>query len=299
MSIRPKPGSDPAAAIAPVRLKFWGVRGSIPTPGPQTVKFGGNTACVEVRADGQLLILDAGSGIRLLGLALNSEFRDHPQEVTLLITHTHWDHIQGFPFFVPAYRPQNKIRVLGFEGARRGIQEALAGQMESPYFPVALSEMPGNIVFEELMGTSFDVGPVHVTACRTNHPGASYAYRLDTSGGSICYMPDHETTADGSGKKTAAVAKFIRDADVAILDAQYTAEEYRNHVGWGHGCMDGVVRVARESRVKRLYLFHHDPSHDDEFLDKMLQRARRLAMGSGMRVELAREGEQVILAAKS
>lgn len=292
--------TDPGqATLELTRIRFWGVRGSIPTPGPQTVKYGGNTACVEIRADGQLIILDAGSGLRQLGLALNSEFRDRPQELTLLITHTHWDHIQGFPFFMPAYQQSNKIRVLGHEGARHGLQAALEGQMESPYFPIALSEMPGNIVFEELNEAKFDVGPVHFTTCRTNHPGACYAYRLDTSGGSICYIPDHEIPTDGASEKNAAVARLLRDADVAIIDSQYTAEEYREHVGWGHGCTDAVVRVAREARVKRLYLFHHDPSHDDDFLDKMLQRARHLAAGSGMRVETAREGEQVVLAPKA
>jgi phosphoribosyl 1,2-cyclic phosphodiesterase len=293
-----KSGASQAIHTEPTRIKFWGVRGSIPTPGPQTVKFGGNTACVEIRADGQLIILDAGSGLRPLGMALNSEFRDRPQELTILITHTHWDHIQGFPFFGPAYQGQNKIRVFGHEGARRGLHEALKGQMESPYFPVALSELPGRIVFAELKETAFNVGPVRFTVCRTNHPGACYGYRLETSRGSICYIPDHEIPAGGGTPENAAVAAMLQDADVAILDSQYTVEEYREHVGWGHGCMDEVVRLARETRVKRLYLFHHDPSHDDDFLDKMLQRARRLATGSGMRIETAREGEQVLLTAK-
>ena len=298
MSIRPQFAVEHATAVEPARLKFWGVRGSIPTPGPQTVRFGGNTSCVEVRADGQIVVLDAGTGLRSLGVALGSEFRDRPQELTLLISHTHWDHIQGFPFFAPAYQPQNRVRVLGYEDARRGLQEALLGQMVAPYFPVALSEMLGSIVFEELKNTTFQVGPIRVSACRTNHPGACYGYRLDTSGGSICYVPDHETSAESSGSGNEAVSKLIHDADIVILDSKYTVEEYREHAGWGHGCMDEVIRVAREARVKRLYLFHHDPSHDDEFLDRMLQRARRLTMGSGMRVESAREGEQVLLATK-
>lgn len=298
MSVRPKPAGEPATGAEPVRLKFWGVRGSIPTPGPQTVRFGGNTSCVEVRADGQIVILDAGTGLRPLGIALGAEFRERPQELTMLITHTHSDHIQGFPFFGPAYQSQNQIRVLGYEVARRGLQEVLALQMETPFFPVPLSEMPGNIVFEDLKETSFQIGPIHVTACRTNHPGTCSGYRLDTSGGSICYIPDHETIVSPSDSKAGAVTKMIQDADLVILDSQYTQEEYREHEGWGHGCMDDVIQVARDAHVKRLYMFHHDPSHDDEFLDKMLQRARRLAMGSGMRVESAREGEQVMLASK-
>jgi phosphoribosyl 1,2-cyclic phosphodiesterase len=299
MSIRPKFAGEQAAGMEPVRLKFWGVRGSIPTPGPQTVRFGGNTSCVEVRADGQIVILDAGTGLRPLGIALGAEFRDRPQQLTLLITHTHSDHIQGFPFFGPAYQPQNQIRVLGYEATRRGLQEVLAMQMETPFFPVPLSQMPGNIVFEDLKDTAFQIGPIRVSSCRTNHPGTCYGYRLDTSCGSICYIPDHETVASPADSKSAPVTEMIRDADLVILDSQYTVEEYREHKGWGHGCMDDVIQVARDARVKRLYLFHHDPSHDDEFLDKMLQRARRLAMGSGMRVESAREGEQVMLAAKT
>lgn len=298
MSIRPQLSVEHATAVEPVRLKFWGVRGSIPTPGPQTVRFGGNTSCVELRADGQIVILDAGTGLRPLGAALTAEFRDRPQELTLLISHTHWDHIQGFPFFLPAYQRQNRVRVLGYEDTRRGLQEALLGQMAAPYFPVTLPEMPGNIVFEELKDAAFQVGPIRVSSCRTNHPGACYGYRLDTSAGSICYVPDHETTAESTRPGIQGVSRLIQDADIVVLDAQYTIDEYKEHTGWGHGCMDEVIRVARDARVRRLYLFHHDPSHDDEFLDRMLQRARRLTLGTGMRVEMAREGEQVLVAAR-
>ena len=295
MSIRPKFASEHAPPVEPVRIKFWGVRGSIPTPGPETVRFGGNTSCVEVRADGQIIILDAGSGLRPLGVALDSEFREKPQELTVLISHMHWDHIQGFPFFAPAFHRQNRIRVLGYGGATLGVRDVLSHQMEAPCFPVSLTEMRGNLAFEELKETRFQVGPVHLSACRTDHPGACYGYRLETSGGSICYVPDSETTMADSGRHSAGVAEFIRDADVVILDSQYTVEEYRERVGWGHGCLDEVVQIARDACVKNLYLFHHDPSHDDEFLDKMLHRARGLAMGSGMQVESAREGEQVLL----
>ena len=207
----------------------------------------------------------------------------------------HWDHIQGFPFFAPAFHRQNRIRVLGYGGATLGVRDVLSHQMEAPCFPVSLTEMRGNLAFEELKETRFQVGPVHLSACRTDHPGACYGYRLETSGGSICYVPDSETTMADSGRHSAGVAEFIRDADVVILDSQYTVEEYRERVGWGHGCLDEVVQIARDACVKNLYLFHHDPSHDDEFLDKMLHRARGLAMGSGMQVESAREGEQVLL----
>ena len=299
MSQSPKSSSKHAADPEPAKVRFWGVRGSIPVPGPQTLRFGGNTSCVEVRADGQTIILDAGSGLRPLGVSLGKEFRGQPLDLTILITHTHWDHIQGFPFFAPAYEAQNRIRVFGFEGMRRGIHEAFAGQMEAPYFPVTLSQMPGGIVFDELAGEAVQIGKIRVSACRTNHPGICHGYRLDTGAGSICYIPDHEAGRADSGPGAAAVAQLIHEADLVILDAQYTAEEYRTREGWGHSSMEDAVRVARDARARRLQLFHHDPSHDDEFLDQMLQKARRIAMGSGMRVESAREGEQVTLVAKN
>ena len=279
-----------------VRVKFWGVRGSIPTPGAETVGIGGNTSCVEVRADGQHLIFDAGSGLRPLGLSLAAEFTGRPIDVTLLLTHTHWDHIQGFPFFVPAYQPQNHLRVIGYEGARSGLQDTLAGQMENPYFPVALAQMPGNIVFEELKEREFRLGAVVVRACRTKHPGITMAYRLETSAGALCYIPDHECSPDDPGGE---VATLIQGADVVILDSQYTADEYATKKGWGHGCLDAVVALACAAKVRQLYLFHHDPSHNDAFISGMLQHARTLAGGSGTQVNVAKEGLEVVLAAKA
>ncbi|MCX6927296.1 MAG: response regulator, partial [Verrucomicrobia bacterium] len=140
---------QPSAAVpfspGPARVKFWGVRGSIATPGPTTVQYGGNTSCVEVRADGQIIILDAGTGIRLLGRQLAAEFESQPLDLTLLLTHTHWDHIQGLPFFLPVYKPQNRLHILGYEGARHGLEVVLAGQMESPFFPIGLREVPANV----------------------------------------------------------------------------------------------------------------------------------------------------------
>jgi phosphoribosyl 1,2-cyclic phosphodiesterase/CheY-like chemotaxis protein len=293
---------------AGVQIKFWGVRGSIPTPGESTVQFGGNTSCVEMRADGEIIILDAGSGIRPLGHALVREFKGEPMNLTLLITHTHWDHIQGFPFFVPAYDPRNQIRVLGYEGAREGLRTTLAGQMESPYFPIELNQMPGNIVIEELKEMSFSIGKIKVDACFTNHPGICVAYRFTTSDGVFVYMPDNESftkrAAAGSSNGKALpsmleahLVDFIRDADLLVCDAQYDAGEYRAHVGWGHGCVDEVVRLAVTTRVKQLYLFHHDPAHDDRFIVELVGHARRLAREarSTVVIEAAREGQQVAL----
>jgi len=288
------------------RVKFWGVRGSIPTPGQSTVFFGGNTSCVEVRADGEIIILDAGSGIRPLGSALAQEFAGKPIEINLLVTHTHWDHIQGFPFFVPAYDPRNRVHILGYEGARDGLAATLAGQMESPYFPIALKQMPGNIVIEELKEMTFVVGSVRVEACFSNHPGVCVGYKLFTEGGTLVYLPDTESFGGSTSPAEAGsmprnleknLTEFIQDVDVLIMDAQYTAEEYRNHVGWGHGCVDDVVHFSLAAGVKRLFLFHHDPAHDDRFISNMLMHARDLVKQAGgtMRVEAAREGEQFVL----
>ncbi|MEP6669200.1 MAG: response regulator [Chthoniobacter sp.] len=297
----PKPVADQSTVV-----KFWGVRGSIPTPGQTTVFFGGNTSCVEVRADGEIIILDAGSGIRPLGESLAAEFRGQPIEITLLITHTHWDHIQGFPFFLPAYDARNRVHILGYEGAREGLASTLAGQMESPYFPIALKQMPGNIVIEELKEMTFNVGTVRVEACFSNHPGVCVGYKLITSSGTIVYLPDNESFNENTDKAHGGalprnleknIAEFIADADVLILDSQYSADEYKAHVGWGHGCVDDVVQIALNNRVKRLFLFHHDPAHDDRYVSNMLMHAREVAQkaGGSLRVEAAREGEQFVL----
>jgi phosphoribosyl 1,2-cyclic phosphodiesterase len=282
-----------------VRIKFWGVRGSIPTPGPPTVFFGGNTTCVELRVGGELIVLDAGSGMRPLGSALAKEFGETPIHMTLLITHTHWDHIQGFPFFLPAYQAQNQVRILGYEGARDGLRGTLAGQMESSYFPVALHEMPGNLVIEELKEPEFRIGKLAVTACRANHPGMCVGYRVETAAGAVVFLPDNESYGrHPSGIPIAGeVREFIRGAEVLIADTQYTAEEYQMRRGWGHGCLDEVVREALRADVKRLYLFHHDPSHDDRFVSGMLGYARELVAfdGGRMEVEAAREGGEILL----
>jgi phosphoribosyl 1,2-cyclic phosphodiesterase/CheY-like chemotaxis protein len=309
------PAKNGASAEAPAtigqapeetRIRFWGVRGSIPTPGPSTVYFGGNTSCVEVRADGELIVLDAGSGIRPLGLALAEESGGAPINLTLLVTHTHWDHIQGFPFFLPAYDPKNQVRILGYEGAREGLRGTLAGQMESPYFPIALNQMPGNIIIEELKEMHFSVGAVTVEACFVNHPGICVGYRLRTSAGSVVYMPDNETFGRNDGSQhgealpcrlESHLLEFISGADVLICDSQYNSREYHDHIGWGHGCVDEVVRLAAAASVGQLFLFHHDPAHDDQFITELLAHARKLVAlaESPMRIEAAREGEQIVL----
>ena len=304
-----KPAEIPTRISGPARMKFWGVRGSTPAPGPGTVEYGGNTSCVEVRAKGELIILDAGTGLRLLGRQLAEEFKDQPLNLTLLLTHTHWDHIQGIPFFQPIYQPQNRVRILGYEGARHGLSGVLSSQMENPYFPVALRELPANLQIEELKEMKFTIGRVRVEACFANHPGICVGYRLFTGEASIAYFPDNEPhyVANGADVKAAIeysqgqerrIISFLRGVDILIMDAQYDRAEYQQHKGWGHACLDDVVALAIKAEVKKLFLFHHDPDHDDAKISEMVESARKLVktQNGKLQVEAAREGLAVELA---
>lgn len=279
-------------------MKFWGVRGSIPTPGPTTVRYGGNTSCVEVRAGGEIILLDAGSGLRALGRSLLAEFKDHPLKLTMLLTHTHWDHIQGLPFFGPIYNSRCRLRILGCEGTRKGLVNALTGQMESTYFPIPFHKLPSNIKIEELKDFNFNIGPVCVRALRANHPGLCVGYRLSWHDRLIAFFPDTEPRAGGKDRE---MIDFLRDVDLLILDSQYDSKEYRAHVGWGHGCVDDSVALALQAGVKQLSLFHHDPDHDDKRIAGLVRHARQLvAKQKGkLKVDAAREGMTINLAEKS
>lgn len=275
-------------------IKFWGVRGSIPSPGAGTVRYGGNTACIEVRRGHDLIILDAGTGLRQLGRSLLKEFKRGPLNLSLLLSHTHWDHIQGLPFFAPIYESRCRLRILGCEGARKSLVAALTGQMESTYFPVPFSKLPSNIEIEELRDFNFAIGNVLVRAKRANHPGVTVGYRLLTPDGLICFFPDTEPRPGGDDRD---MIEFIRDADVLILDSQYDRAEYKQHTGWGHGCVDDSVALALKAGVKKLVLFHHDPYHDDKRIDAFLKHARNLVkkLRGKLKVEAAREGMTIQL----
>jgi phosphoribosyl 1,2-cyclic phosphodiesterase len=274
------------------------VRGSIPTPGPTTVRYGGNTSCVEVRGGGEIILLDAGTGLRGLGRSLLSEFKDQPLNLTMLLTHTHWDHIQGLPFFGPIYDSRCRLRILGCEGTRKGLVNALTGQMESTYFPVPFNKLPSNIEIEELKDFNFNIGPVCVRAMRANHPGLCVGYRLFSPDSLIAFFPDTEPRTGGNDRE---MIEFIRDADVLILDSQYDSAEYQQHLGWGHGCVDDSVALALQAGVKQLCLFHHDPDHDDRRIDGLVKHARQLVakQRAKLHVDAAREGMTIDLPLKS
>jgi phosphoribosyl 1,2-cyclic phosphodiesterase len=263
------------------------VRGSIATPGATTMRYGGNTSCIEYRCGDDIIILDAGTGLRGLGQSLLKEFKKKPLNLTLLLTHTHWDHIQGLPFFGPIYDPHCRLRILGSEGARKGLVAALTGQMESTYFPVPFDKLPSNIEIEELKDFNFAIGDVLVRAHRANHPGVCVGYRLFSPDGLTAFFPDTEPRADDH-----EMIEFVRDADVLILDSQYDRAEYRKHTGWGHGCVDESVALAVKASVKKLFLFHHDPDHDDRRMNEMVKYARKLVVKrkAKLKVDAAREG---------
>ncbi|MGH8164201.1 MAG: MBL fold metallo-hydrolase, partial [Rhodanobacteraceae bacterium] len=281
-----------------------------------TSGYGGNTSCVEVRVGDQIIILDAGSGIRRLGQSLMKEVSENGLSVTMLITHTHWDHIQGFPFFVPAYHPRVNIRILGYEGAVHGLRGALFEQMQTAFFPVGLNQMATHLTFEEMGDMEFDLGgSVKVRTMYANHPGICLGYRLTTPNGDIVYMPDHEAyerceiERQKAEKETSStgleyarvqdekVVAFLRDAEVVIADSQYDAIEYPSRRGWGHTCADDTARLAARAGAKRVCLFHHDPDHDDSKLEEMVTHAQQAAAknGSSIKVSAAREGETVTL----
>ena len=306
----------PSVPPSSTRLKFWGTRGSISVPGNATLRYGGNTTCIEVRADDEIIVLDAGSGIRPLGIALEKEFGSQPIKLSLLITHAHWDHIQGLPFFAPAYEKKNEIRVRGYDGVDTSFGKIMAEPMKAPFFPIAMRELSARIDIKKLTEMEFSAGKVQVRARFVNHPGVCAGYRLFTSTGSIAFLPDHEPyqflhsarandMSPEELKKTAeeqriGLVEFLHGSDILILDAQYTDAEYERHVGWGHGSVSSAVSLALDAKVRRLLLFHHDPGHDDVMLDAVVDDARRLVHESGKDLEVdgAREGEEVLLPAE-
>lgn len=288
-----------------VRVRFWGTRGSIAKPGPGTIRYGGNTSCVEVRSSaGTLVVLDCGTGAHGLGQALLAEGRQPPRG-HLLISHTHWDHIQGIPFFAPFFVPGSEWDLYGPMGLAEGLREALAGQMRHTYFPVSLDQFNATLRYHDLTEGSFQVGDIHVRTRYLNHPALTLGFRLEADGASLVFASDHEPHARRLASAEGAVegqdrhhAAFMAGADLVIHDAQYTASEYAEKVGWGHSTVEYAMAMCRLAGVKRLALTHHDPLRDDDALDAIVADLRTgLAEVEGppLQVFAAAEGQTLEL----
>ncbi|HTW64749.1 MAG TPA: MBL fold metallo-hydrolase [Bryobacteraceae bacterium] len=292
-----------------MRARFWGTRGSIAAPGPGTIRFGGNTSCVELTTpSGGVLVLDCGTGARPLGDRLAARTAG-PVSATILLTHTHWDHIQGFPFFAPLFRPANHFRVYGPEGAHLSLHGVLAGQMEHHYFPVELDQLAARITYEDLSEGVHQIDGVTVRAQKMNHPSPTLGYRIEGGGKALCYLADHEPYYENVWRAGAPAgrlesiresgdrqhAEFMQGAAVVIHEAQYTPQEYESRRNWGHSTYPYVVELAAAAGVGRLYLTHHDPSHDDEVVAEIERKARELArsLGSSLEVSCAYEGCEI------
>jgi phosphoribosyl 1,2-cyclic phosphodiesterase/ActR/RegA family two-component response regulator len=276
-------------AKTPVSLRFWGTRGSIPTPGPRTERYGGNTPCVELRVGDRIIIIDAGSGIRELGRALLKEFQANPISADILISHTHYDHIQGLPFFTPLYLPQNRFAIHGVHGTTAGFADVLRGQMSHQYFPVDMKAMGSTQTILELNGP-LQLGEAKVSYHYLNHPGITVGFRIETPAATVCYLSDHEpygklnAKGDFSAKEDDAVARFVYGASLLICEAQYSDEEYESKRSWGHSTFADVIGLAAKAEVKRLALFHHDPEHTDEMMDGFVADCQELIRSRGFQL---------------
>jgi CheY-like chemotaxis protein/phosphoribosyl 1,2-cyclic phosphodiesterase len=274
-----------------MRVRFWGTRGSIATPGPSTLRFGGNTSCVEaITSAGHRFIFDCGTGARPLGADLMAN-APKPIRATILLGHTHWDHIQGFPFFAPLFVPGNEFVICAPEGVGRSLADVLAGQMEFTYFPVELGQLPSRITYRDLSEGIYEFDGVRVVAQFLNHPALSLGYRIEADGVVLAYLCDHEPFSSTVWREGAPPgrldsilhdgdrrhATFMEHADLLIHDAQYTPEEYPAKKNWGHATYEYVVELAAAVDVRHLALTHHDPTHDDGQLVEIEQRARALA----------------------
>jgi phosphoribosyl 1,2-cyclic phosphodiesterase len=256
-----------------LQLKLWGVRGSIPTPNSQNLGYGGNTACVEVRLpNDDVFVFDAGSGIRNLGISLQNRNGDGLRPVNLFLTHFHWDHIQGLPFFGPLYNPASAVTFYSskYSGS---LHDSLAGQMSDPYFPVKFDTVSSKREFVDLGADPVRIGGLTVHPFPLKHPQGASGYRIEANGAVIVYATDRE---HGDPRLDAVLREYSQGADILIHDAQYTLEEYGRYRGWGHSTWQEAVHVARDSNVKKLILFHHDPAHDDETLSRIVEETRQL-----------------------
>lgn len=279
-----------------MQVTCYGARGSIPSPGPSTAFVGGNTPCLEVRtSNGQVIILDAGTGIRELGRRLEAT---DSGVIDLFLTHFHWDHIQGIPFFVPFYDSRRAFRIHGPRQGETDIETLFAAQLGPIYFPIPFGKLAASLEFRHLDETPWARGGVEVSSFRVRHPSSTYGYRVAAGGAAIVYVPDNELVgasyeADRTDWRSRFV-RFVRGADLLFHDAMFTEDEYRHREGWGHSTLRQAVELAEEAEVRRLLLFHHAPDRSDEELLRILDELRNelSRRPSGLELSIAREGER-------
>ncbi|HPG29424.1 MAG TPA: MBL fold metallo-hydrolase [bacterium] len=271
-------------------IKFWGVRGSLPTPSKNTIKYGGNTACVELRNRlGEILIIDAGTGIRMLGSQLMKEFGKNPIEAQILLSHTHWDHIQGIPFFIPLYIPGNKFDFIGPYGTKRDLKDIINLQMDHDFFPLNFDGLPSSNFFKQ-MGDDEETNYKHfnIKTKVLNHGGLGsvIGFKISFENKTVVYSSDHEGYElffkSNSGKTQKVIdnmeakyRKFIEGADLLIHDAQYDSEDYNKKKGWGHSSIDYAINIALAAAVKKLYIIHYDPDYSDEKIDGIIESKKK------------------------
>jgi phosphoribosyl 1,2-cyclic phosphodiesterase len=293
-----------------MRFVFRGTRGSLASPGPDTVKYGGNTTCIEVRSDaGELIVLDGGTGIRSLGNELSTIM---PIVCHIFISHTHWDHIQGLPFFLPLFVPGNTVTLYGPPDplTMTGIEAVLAKQMEYPHFPVRVAELKADITYETLSdGQVVDLGFATVSTLLMNHPALDFGCKVTCDGKTLFFTGDHEPFFNiyepgdedyGEydrivAERNRVLADFIRGVDVFIADAQYTEDEYARRRGWGHSTFERTLALAREAGVGKVYLTHHETGRTDAQVDAILAGLREQWSDSGLDFDMAREGEAIVV----
>jgi phosphoribosyl 1,2-cyclic phosphodiesterase len=279
-----------------MKVKLWGTRGSVPSPGPETIRYGGNTSCVGVTlSDGSLLALDAGTGIRNLGQSLGPE----PLQLHLLLTHLHLDHIQGLVFFAPVFQPQMEIVIWGPASPEASLRERIARYISAPLSPLEVRELPCDVSFRHCPETEWEIGPARIRAASVAHRGPTLGFRIDDGDTSLAYIPDHEPAlgADIDALEEDWISGFslAEDASLLIHDGQYADAEYPDHLGWGHSSLSHALSFARRTRARQTILFHHDPLHTDERLDRLAEETAELwaAMGGEPgTVKLGTEGSE-------
>ena len=279
-----------------IQVEFWGVRGSVPSPGPTTIRYGGNTSCVSITADNKILILDAGTGIRNLGSAIISK---PDLEIFVIVTHSHWDHIQGFPFFTPIYQPNRPVHMFPTLHKKNVVLASLIDQMDGAHFPITPDQVPSNFNFVtenplEFLGSN----GFHLEMVPMNHPGKAFGYKITIDDKIICYFTDNEI--DPPYEKSIELNELTnqcRNADILIHDAQYTEDDMPLKHGWGHSLISQVTELGKSAEVKNLVYYHHDPERTDDLLDKELEKAAKTLKENGSSVQpyFAYEGLKLTL----